>query len=118
MLLNALISHDVVRAEILPQLPPEASRQFVTREILEALTHMTGGSSAFSALEGRLSSAGQALLHDIVAADEMIDDEQAMDQARACLRRLEMDLKKRQVDELRGRVKAAEREGRVDEALV
>ncbi len=63
-----------------------------------------------------LSAPAQALLHEIVAADEMIDGERALEQAQACLRRLETDWKKRQVDELRGRVKAAEREGRVEEA--
>ena len=39
------------------------------------------------------------------------------EQAQACLRRLESDFRKRQVGELRARVKAAEREGRVEEAL-
>ncbi len=116
MLINALISSAEVRAEILPQLPAEATSNFVTREILEALRNMSGGTQAFSTLEGRLTAAAQALLHDIVAADEMIDGERALEQAKACLRRLETDLKKRQVDELRGRVKVAEREGRVEEA--
>jgi len=116
MLVNALISSEEVRAEILPQLPPEATGTFVTREIFEALRNVNGPAPAFSALEGRLSAPAQALLHEIVAADEMIDGERALEQAQACLRRLETDWKKRQVDELRGRVKAAEREGRVEEA--
>jgi DNA primase len=116
MLLNALISSEKVRADILPQLPAEATGSFVTREILEALRNMGGGAKDFSALEGRLSPPAQALLHDIVAADEMIEEDRALEQAKACLRRLDLDLKKRRVDELRGQVKAAEREGRVEEA--
>jgi hypothetical protein len=47
----------------------------------------------------------------------MIDEALALEQARACVRRLEADIRKRQLDELRRRVKAAEREGRVEEAL-
>ena len=39
------------------------------------------------------------------------------EQAQACLRRLESDFRKRQLGELRARVKSAEREGRVEEAL-
>jgi hypothetical protein len=38
-------------------------------------------------------------------------------QAHACLLRLNSELKKRQVDDLRTRVKTAERGGRMEEAL-
>ncbi len=47
----------------------------------------------------------------------MGDESFSLEQARACLRRLELDFKKRQVDQLRARVKTAEREGRVEEAF-
>jgi hypothetical protein len=39
------------------------------------------------------------------------------EQAQLCLRRLESDFRKRHVGELRARVKSAEREGRLEEAL-
>lgn len=56
-------------------------------------------------------------MHAILAADETIDEIQSVEQARACLRRLDRDSKKRTMDELRARGRAAEREGRMEEAL-
>jgi DNA primase len=120
ILLNAVVSSERVRAEILPRLSDAMTGGFVTREVFEALRHMSeaGVAITFSALDGRLSgAAAQALLHEAVAADEMSDEELSVEQAEACLRRLESGLKKREVDELRARVKTAEREGRIDEAL-
>jgi hypothetical protein len=78
---------------------------------------MNGGPLVFSALEGRLTPPSRALLHHIVAADEIVEGSQALDRARACLRRLESDLQKRRIADLRAKVKAAEREGRIEEAL-
>jgi DNA primase len=119
MLLNALISSEAALAEVLPRLSEDTTRDFTAREIFSALRNMAGSGTpvTFSALHDRLSAAGQALLHQAVAADEMIDEALALEQARACVRRLEADIRKRQLDELRRRVKAAEREGRVEEAL-
>jgi DNA primase len=119
MLLNALLSSEEARAEALPQLTENVTQGFVGREIFQALANLAASDApvTFSALHGRLSEAGQGLLHQAVAADEMIDDALAPEQARRCVRRLEADLKKRELDELRGRVKIAEREGRVEEAL-
>jgi hypothetical protein len=56
-------------------------------------------------------------LHELLAADDIGTEESGWEQARACLKRLEDGLGKRQTDELRGRIKAAEREGRLEEAL-
>ncbi len=56
-------------------------------------------------------------MHDVLAADEIGDNALYLEQARACLRRLELDFKKRQVDQLRERIKVAEREGHFQEAL-
>ena len=120
MLVNALIASEEARAQVLPRLEDTLTADFATREILEALRRLTeaGAAVTFSALDGRLAGGpAQALLHDIAAADEMSDGAVALDQAQACLRRLELDFKKRQVDQLRARVKTAEREGRAEEAL-
>jgi DNA primase len=119
ILLNAVVSSERVRAEILPRLSEAMTGGFIAREVFEALRHMAeaGVAITFSALDGRLSGAAQALLHEAFAADEMTDEELSVEQAEACLRRLESGLKKREVDELRARVKTAEREGRIDEAL-
>jgi DNA primase len=119
ILLNALLSSDRARAEMLPALLPELTDSFVTREIFEGLRQAAGSGSEFSysALEGRLEGPGKELLRDAVTADESSGEAVSWEQAQACLRRLESDFRKRQVGELRARVKSAEREGRVEEAL-
>jgi DNA primase len=119
ILLNAMISSEEVRAEILPLLTPELIAEFVTREIFETLRLIVESGSAvtFSGLHSRLSPALQTLLHTVVAADDIDDDASSVALARACLRRLENGAVKRRVDELRARIKSAEREGRMEEAL-
>jgi hypothetical protein len=119
ILLNALLSSDRARAEMLPALLPELTDTFVTREIFEGLRQAagSGGEFSYSALEGRLEGPGKELLRDAVTADESSGEAVSWEQAQACLRRLESDFRKRQVGELRARVKSAEREGRVEEAL-
>ena len=119
MLINALLSSDRMRAEMLPALLPELTETFVTREIFEGLRQGagSGGEFSYSALEGRLQGPGKELLRDAVTADESSGEAVSWEQAQACLRRLESDFLKRQVSELRALVKSAEREGHVEEAL-
>jgi hypothetical protein len=115
-LIQTLLSSELVRSRVLPDLNPE---HFTAREIFEALLHQfeSGSPVTFSSIEGRLSPPSQALLHEVAAADEMSDEALALEQAQACLRRLETDLRRKQIDELRAKVKTAEREGRVNDAL-
>jgi DNA primase len=119
ILLGALLGSDRARREILPLLTPQIIEGFSTKEIFEAMRHTAGmeGPAAFSALESRLAGTSQALLHEVLPADEMNDEESNWQQAQACLRTLEGNVRKRQLDELRARVKSAEREGRVNDAL-
>jgi DNA primase len=119
ILLGALLGSDSARAEVLPQLAASMTADFSTWAIFEALRQVEGltGPAAFAALEARVDPVSQALLHELAAADTTNDEESSLKQAQACLQRLHSDLKKRQVDQLRARVKAAEREGRMEEAL-
>jgi len=119
ILLNALLESERARSEMLPALLPEITSTFVTREVFEALrlASAEGGAFSYAALEGRLQASGRELLREAVTADQSSGESVSWEQAQACLRRLESDFRKRQVSELRARVKSAEREGRVDEAL-
>jgi len=119
ILLGALLANDEARAEVLPRLTPELTQGFFTREIFEALRNVNEltGAAAFSALEARLNPPAQGLLHEVIAADDMSGEESSLAQARSCLRKLHAGLRKREIDEIRSRVKTAEREGRMEEAL-
>lgn len=122
ILIEALLASPRVREEILPQIRPEMTEGFVTREIIEAFRHVEAEDQArvFADVEGRLTESARALLHDALATDhteEGLDEELAWSQAKACLERLQMDVRKRRLSELKAQVKLAEREGRVREAL-
>jgi DNA primase len=119
ILLNTMIASAEVRAEILPLLTPDLIADFTTREIFETLRLIveSGMVVTFSGLDARLSPPLQTLLHSVLAADDIDDEASALALARACLRKLEGSALKRRVDELRARIKSAEREGRIAEAL-
>ncbi|HTB11434.1 MAG TPA: DNA primase [Bryobacteraceae bacterium] len=119
ILLQTTIASAEVRAEILPLLTPGLIGDFATREIFETMRAMeeAGSEVTFSGLDGRLSPALQTLLHSVLAADDIDNEGVSLEAARACLRKLESGAMKRRVDELRARVRSAEREGRMAEAL-
>jgi DNA primase len=119
ILLNAIVASTEARAEILPLLAPDLIADFVTREIFETLRlfEESGTAATFSGLDARLSPASKSLLHSVIAADDIDDEGVSLESARACLRKLESGALRRRIDELRGRIKSAEREGRMTEAL-
>jgi DNA primase len=119
ILLNALLSSSTARREVLPRLSSSLTGNFATHDIFDALRLLceSGQEVTFGLLDARLSEASRTLLHEIVAADEIGDDEACLAQAEACLRRLDEDFRRRQMTEIKGRVKTAEREGNVQEAL-
>jgi len=118
ILLNALLASEETRRRILPRLPLEMTAGFVSVEAIDALRQMAeAGSVSFAALDARLSDAGRALLHDIVSADEIIDDVECLERAEACLKGLKTNFQRRRVEELRARIRAAEREGDSEEVF-
>ena len=117
ILVQALVSSGETRREILPRLPQPMTAHFASREIFEALAQMGAGPLSFGALDARLSEPGRALLHEILTADEIGDDATCLAHAEACLRRLGDDYRRRQMDEIRFRVKSAERDGNLDEVV-
>jgi DNA primase len=118
ILLNALLASDTVREEILPRLDPETIARFITREIFETIATVahSGDPVTFSALDERLTGPAQTLLHELAAADEMVDSENAREQAEACLRKLETERRKNHLATLKSRVAAAQRQGQTEEA--
>jgi len=117
ILVQALVSSDETRREILPRLPQPMIAHFASHEIFGALTQMASSRLSFAALDARLDEPARALLHEILTADEIGDDATCLAHAEACLRRLEADFRRRQMDEARSRVKSAEREGNFEEVV-
>ncbi len=119
ILLSAVVASAEVRAEVLPQLTPDLIVDFITREIFEVLRQIAEADAGamFSELDARLSPELQNLLHRVIATDDIDDDALFLESARACLRKLESGAMKRRIDGLRARIKSAEREGRIGEAL-
>ena len=119
ILLNALISSETARVEVLPELGQTVIDALQTREIFTSLRQMAdaGMPVSWNALDARLSESARGLLHQIAAADEIQDETACVDFARSCLRRLQEQNRRLEIDAVRDRVKAAAREGRTEEAL-
>jgi DNA primase len=120
LLLNALLASAAARAAVIPQLSemPVVER-FVTKNVFKALFGMDadGAPFRFADLEGRLSEADRGLLSSVIFADEVLEEEQAREQAIACLRSLKEQDPKSEVAALRAQIKAAERDGNLQEAM-
>jgi tetratricopeptide (TPR) repeat protein len=120
LLLNSLLVSQVAREAAIPQLREMmVVDRFVTKNVLRALFALHEGATEFrlSDLEGRLSEADRDLLSSVVFADEVLEEEKAAEQAVACLRSLKAQDPKSEAAALRARIKAAERDGNLDEAM-
>ncbi len=120
LLLHSLLASETARAQAIPELSGmEAVDRFVSRNVFQALfaMHSDGGIFRFSDLEGRLSQADQDLLSSAVFADEILEEEKAAEQAMSCLRSLKSQDPRSEAAALRARIKAAERQGDLQEAM-
>ena len=120
LLLHALLASEQAREETIPALKGLAALdRFVSKNVFQALfaMHSDGGAFRFSDLEGRLSEADRDLLSSAIFADEVLEEEKAAEQARACLRSLKSQDPRSEAAALRARIKAAEREGNLQEAM-
>jgi DNA primase len=120
LLLHSLLASESARALVIPELRDlPAVDRFVARNVFKALfaMHSDGTPFRFADLEGRLSEADRDLLSSIVFADEILEEEKAAEQARACLRSLKSQDPRSEAAALRARIKAAEREGNLPEAM-
>ena len=122
--MNALLVSPAARRQVLPRLLElAATEQFVTRRILNALSALDAGQGAgetsllFTDLEARLSDSDRDLLAKVVLADELGEEHRALEQAMECLRTLESQNRELQRAGLRDKIKMAERNGDMGEAL-
>jgi DNA primase len=119
LLLRALMDSEEARAAVLPRLARvPAVRQFVTWNIFEALLAAAGQEPVrYSDLEARLSEGDRHLLPRLLLADNTMGAEHSMEQALACVQRLEAESGKRSIAELKEEIRAAERAGDFETAM-
>jgi DNA primase len=120
LLLHALLASDTARAQVIPELAQiPAVGRFVSRNVFQALfaMHSDGGVFRFSDLEGRLMEADRDLLSAAVFADDRFKEETAVQVAADCVRKLKAQGPQADAANLRAVIKAAEREGNIQEAL-
>ena len=125
-LLQSLISSREARQAVLPRLAASGAFQSLTaRPIFETLVRMHEATAeiTFSNLEARLENPQKTLLHELISADEMREgegDEAAalsLEQALRCLESLENEDREQARNEIKGRIRGAERAGRFEDAL-
>jgi DNA primase len=120
ILLNLLLVNGEARAQLLPRLKGmPAIAQFSTRRIFEALFALDLGDNSveFSELDSRLEENDRILLASAVLADESDSETLSLEQGEACLRTLEGTQHQTVRLALKARVKEAERDGNLGEAL-
>lgn len=120
VLLKALVADAEARRQVLPRLVGLRSLEGLrSRPLLEAMAQLESSGAGFSyaALEARLAESDKALLASVVFADEEDQEPDALPQALACLESLEQKDRELRRAALRAQVRAAEREGRIEEAL-
>jgi len=119
LLLRALIDSAEARTAVLPRIERLPSvREFATWKIFEALL-AAGGQEPFrySDLEARLGEAERHLLPRLLLADKTMEADQSVEQALACVRRLEEECGRRSIVALKDEIRTAERSGDFETAL-
>ncbi|HVZ33799.1 MAG TPA: toprim domain-containing protein [Polyangiaceae bacterium] len=120
ILLHAMLEDAGVRSALLPRLKRTPQlEQFVTKRIFEAMFAIeeSGAPLHVTGLQARLGETDRELLSAMLFADRASDDEYTLDNAEACLRRLEETGREATRAALKARIKQAERAGMLEEAL-
>jgi DNA primase len=120
LLLHSLLASHAARVEAIPYLREMATvERFVTARVFQAVfaLHEEGGPFRFNDLEGRLGEGDRDLLSTVIFADEVIEEDKALEQALACLSSLRALDPKSEVAALRSQIRVAEREGNLQEAM-
>jgi DNA primase len=120
ILLNSLLLREEIRKTIVPVLKETPQvEQFATGRIFRSLFTLYDHEPRFRypELEGRLEETDRALLASVAFADELGEEDYTLEQALACLKRLDEEGRQSQRANLRALVKEAERSGNLSEAL-
>lgn len=120
ILIHSVLASGETRAQVMPRLRQlQAVARFQTRAIFEALLHLEelGAPVSFGQLEARLQENDRGLLHQVISADEMGEAAIGLEPALACLQKLESMQDEAQISELKARIKTAEQQGNLEEAL-
>lgn len=122
ILLQALLQSDEARQTVLPRLADADVATFRSKAVFEMLRRMaeSGVEIEFAGLEARLDNPSRALLHELVAADELEEGEKGathLDRALACLEQMEAARNTGSENELKSQIRAAERAGDFARAL-
>ncbi len=120
ILLKSLLLDQATRGEIIPRMRVmEEMDQFSTLRIFQTLFTLYDSQPdfRFADLESRLGDEDRTLLAAVALVDELGEEEYALDQALACLERMEVEARESRKTALRTRVKQAEHAGDLSEAL-
>lgn len=120
MLLHALLTSEEAREEIAPVLSGmECVTRFRMARIFDVVLKLIGSGAppTLSAIESRLSDPDRQLMAAVLFADELLGGNVTVDQAMACVRKLQGSERQVLRDDLRHRIKTAERAGDMNEAL-
>ena len=120
LLIHALLDSDEARAELVPVLRQSTIVQrFASRAIFEAILRVTdaGETPGFANVEARLSEPEKERLTAMIFADDTLNREFAVEQAVACIRTLGSSERALERDEIKRRIKEAERAGDMQLAL-
>jgi DNA primase len=120
LLLHALMGEAEARAQIAPLLArPNALMRLQARGIFEAALRVIeqGETPTYSNIEARLEEADRELLARLILADDTLTEGFTIEQAMACARRLSADEQATHREQLRERIREAERAGDSSSAM-
>ena len=120
LLLRSLIASQEARERVLPGLEETGgTERLQTRKIMETLIamHRSGHEFRYTEFAARLEEADRNLMTSLLFADEEVEEQQHVEQAEACLARIEADAREAQIADLKNRIRIVERSGDLGEAL-
>jgi DNA primase len=117
ILLKCLLESEAVRQAVLPRLKTSPSAEkLVARKVFDAIANL-GQRYSFGSLEARLDDPEKELLTGVLFADETSEGQVSVDQALACLERLQEGDRASERAAIKAKVRAAEQAGDLEEAL-